>query len=149
VYQTLKLPLTRPIPDWFLRRTSDNHLLVDFSNMNGIYRAVVLEREGKMRVEEIRNSLWLFPEDTHAAKTGDKQAPPLIRAWAMWSLPAFCASGVYLWLASRPRHRWAWTAQAAGSASFAALRVEFRQARCTGRCARFTCRADSGRPRTY
>ena len=56
IYQQLNLPLTRPIPDWFLRRTPDNHLLLDFYNINGIYRVVVLENEGRLRIENILNS---------------------------------------------------------------------------------------------
>jgi hypothetical protein len=36
VYAELKLPLTRPMPGWFLRRTSDHHLLLDFYHINGI-----------------------------------------------------------------------------------------------------------------
>src|SRR5690349_18909193 len=45
VYRTLALPQTRPMPDWFLRRTTDNHLLLDFYHINGIYRVIVLEGE--------------------------------------------------------------------------------------------------------
>jgi hypothetical protein len=37
VYRTLQLPLTRPMPDWFLRRTPENDLLLDFYNINGIW----------------------------------------------------------------------------------------------------------------
>src|SRR3954466_13344129 len=44
VYETLKLPLSRRMPGWFLRRTPENDLLLDFYNINGIWRVVVLER---------------------------------------------------------------------------------------------------------
>jgi hypothetical protein len=132
VYQELKLPLTRPMPDWFLRHTADNHLLLDFYNINGIYRVVVLENEGRLRIEHIRNSTGIFLEDIHAATTGDEAAPGLIRAWGMWnelglwSLLGFCASGSWLWLATRPRDPWAWFALTAGVLSFAALWRIFR-----------------------
>ena len=72
--------LARPIPDWFLRRTPDHHLLLDFYNINGIVRVVVLEDEGKLRIEDIRNSAGLFLEDIHAATLGDDEAPGLVRA---------------------------------------------------------------------
>ena len=76
VYRTLELPLSRPMPAWFLRRTPENDLLLDFYNINGIWRVVVLERENRLRIEEIRNSLGLFLGDMHAITTGDAQAPP-------------------------------------------------------------------------
>ena len=74
VHRTLRLPLARPIPDRFLRRTSDNHLLLDFYNMNGIRRVIVLENERRLRIEEIHNSLALFLEDIHAATPADVEA---------------------------------------------------------------------------
>jgi uncharacterized iron-regulated membrane protein len=126
-FRTLKLPLTRPMPEWALRRTPEGHLLLDFYNINGIYRVAVLEDEGKLRVEEIRNGFWLFLEDIHAATTGDAEAPGLIHAWgawneaAMWTLLLFCASGVYLWLAARARFLWAWASLVAGAVSLAGI----------------------------
>jgi uncharacterized iron-regulated membrane protein len=132
VYRTLELPLSRPMPAWFLRRTADNDLLLDFYNINGIWRVVVLERENRLRIEEIRNSLGLFLGDMHAITTGDAQAPPLVRTWAfynefaMWCLLAFCASGVYLWLTAQARSWWAWTSLASGTIAFGALWMWFR-----------------------
>ena len=127
VYRTLQLPLARPIPDWFLRRTAGNDLLLDFYNVNGIRRVVVLEKENRLRIEEIHNSLGLFLEDVHAATPSDREAPSLIRIWAawnefaMWCLIAFCVSGIYLWLATRPRFYWAYVAYGSGIAAFAML----------------------------
>ena len=132
VYRTLHLPLTRPMPGWFLRRTPENDLLLDFYNINGIWRVIVLEREGRLRIEQIRNSLGLFLGDMHAVTTGDDEAPRLVRVWAfynefaMWCLLAFCASGVYLWLSARARSWWAWASLAAGTLSFAVLWMAFR-----------------------
>jgi uncharacterized iron-regulated membrane protein len=132
VYRTLHLPLTRPMPGWFLRRTPENDLLLDFYNINGIWRVIVLEREGRLRIEQIRNSLGLFLGDMHAATTGDDEAPRLVRAWAfynefaMWCLLAFCVSGVYLWLSAQARSWWAWASLAAGTFSFAILWMAFR-----------------------
>ena len=132
VYRSLRLPLTRPMPDWFLRRTPDNDLLLDFYNINGIWRVVVLEREHRLRVEEIRNSTGLFLADVHAITTGDAEAPRLVRAWAfynefaMWCLLAFCGSGAYLWLTAPGRPWWVWTSLATGVLGFAALWIAFR-----------------------
>jgi hypothetical protein len=132
VYTTLHLPLTRPMPGWFLRRTPKNDLLLDFYNINGIWRVIVLEREGRLRIEEIRNSLGLFLGDMHASTTGDGEAPRLVRVWAfynefaMWCLLAFCVSGVYLWLTAQARSWWAWASLATGVASFVFVWMSFR-----------------------
>jgi hypothetical protein len=132
VFRTLELPLTRPMPGWFLRRTPENDLLLDFYNINGIWRVVVLEREHRLRIDAIHNSAWLFLSDVHAATTGDDEAPRLVRVWAlynevaMWCLLAFCASGVYLWLSAQARSWWAWMCLGVSSAVFAGLWVAFR-----------------------
>jgi hypothetical protein len=132
VWRTLKLPMTRPMPDWFLRRTPDNHLLLDFYNINGIYRVIVLEDQNQLRIEEIRNSTALFLGDVHAATLGDREAPGLIRVWAiwnevaMWALLGFCISGLYLWLATRPRLAFAWASLVIGSAALAGFWRWFR-----------------------
>ena len=92
----------------------------------------MLEREHKIRIEEIHNSVWLFASDVHGATPGDDEAPRLVRAWAvynefaMWCLMAFCASGLYLWLSVRARGRWAWACLAAGVVSFCTFWISFR-----------------------
>lgn len=115
VYRKLDLPFTRPMPDWFLRRTADHHLLLDFYQINGIYRVVVLEDEQRLRIEEIRNGIWLFLEDMHAVTREDGPHLRLLRWWsyynelAMWTLLAMILSGLYLWLAARRFRVW-WAA---------------------------------------
>ncbi len=132
VYARLAPPLSRPVPDWFLRRTPDNDLLLDFYNINGIWRVVVLEREQRLRIEEIHNSVGYFLSDVHAATPGDAEAPRLVRIWAiyneaaMWCLLGFCASGLYLWLSAPERSRWAWVCMAASAASLSAVWILVR-----------------------
>jgi hypothetical protein len=132
IFQTVNLPLSRPMPSWFLRRTPEHDLLLDFYNINGIWRVVVLEREHRLRIEQIRNGTWVFLGDVHAAAGGDPEAPRLIRIWsvynafAMWCLLAFCISGVYLWLSSEARSRWAWASVASGLGALIVLWISFR-----------------------
>jgi len=132
VYRELKLPLTRPMPAFAIKRNASNDLQLDFYNINGIYRVVVLERDGMLSIEEIRNSLAIFLEDLHATTTGDAEAPRLMQVWgvyneiAMWCLIAFVVSGLYLWLSAQARTWWAWGSLAAGVGSFAALWMAFR-----------------------
>lgn len=112
VYESLRLPLARPMPDWFLQHDTAGNLKLDFYTINGIHRVTVLEKECRLRIEEIRNDLALFLQDIHAA-TGDGDAPLLVKVWAwlnviaMWSLFGFCASGIYLWLTAYRRWWWA------------------------------------------
>jgi hypothetical protein len=132
VFAAVKPALARPVPDWYIRRTPQNDMLLDFYNVNGILRVVVLEREHQLRVEHIRNNSWLFLSDIHAATPGDDGAPAIVRAWAfynevaMWCLLAFCASGLYLWLSARARAPWAWACLGSATAAFTALWFSFR-----------------------
>ena len=127
VFDQLKLPFTRPMPDWYLRRTAQNDLLLDFVNINGIYRVTVLEKEERLRIEEIRNSTWLFLEDIHAGTASSGAGMRLLTLWgiynefAMWSLTAMLLSGVYLWLSARPGLRWAQACLLASSGASVAL----------------------------
>lgn len=115
-YNLLNLPFTRPMPDWYLRHTPDRHLLLDFYNINGIYRVTVLEQEHRVRIEDIRNSPWLFLEDIHASRAEPGGHFLLIRLWsyynefAMWTLTLMTLSGAYLWLTSRIRSVHGWMA---------------------------------------
>jgi hypothetical protein len=132
VYQRLNLPLTRPMPLFAIKRNGNNDLQLDFYNINGIYRVVVLERDRMLSIDEIRSSLGIFLEDMHAITTGDPEAPRLLRIWAlynefaMWCLLAFTVSGIYLWLSAPERTVWAWGSLAAGGVGFAALWMAFR-----------------------
>jgi uncharacterized iron-regulated membrane protein len=123
VWELLKPEMSRPVPDWFLQKTPDGHLQLDFYNINGILRVIVLDQ--KLQLQHIRNGVGLFMEDIHAATTGDDLESPLLKAWALWnevgiwSLLGFSASGLYLWLATRPRWTWAWVAVLFGAGVFA------------------------------
>jgi uncharacterized iron-regulated membrane protein len=132
VYRTLALPLTRPIPAWAIKRNAENDLQLDFYTMNGIWRAVVFEPEHRIRLEAIPNDTWRFLGIVHASTSGDREAPRLVYAWAlynefaMWCLLAFCLSGVYLWLSAQLRVWWAWGCLAVGIVSFVAVWSAFR-----------------------
>lgn len=125
VHALLNLPLTRPVPEWALYRDASSNLVLDFYTANGIRRVTVLETESRLRVEESRTSTGQFLNQLHA--TLDVTGPPMIAAWAAYNIfSTLCLlfmtlSGVYLWLASRPGHRAALVACAAGAVVFLAL----------------------------
>jgi uncharacterized iron-regulated membrane protein len=130
VYDLLRPELSRPVPDWFLRKTPEGNLLLDFYNNNGIYRTFVEPEQ--LRVEHIRNGMGLFLEDIHAANLGGDPGPGLVRVWAawneagIWALLFFCVSGLYLWMATRPSWKWAWVSLLASTVIFGAFWVVFQ-----------------------
>jgi uncharacterized iron-regulated membrane protein len=122
VFDFLKPAMAHPVPDWFLQHTPDGHLQLDFYNVNGILRVIVLD--GELRVEHIRNGIGLFLEDIHAATLSGDQPSGLQWAWAawnelgIWALLGFCVSGLYLWLATRPGWLWGWATLAIATGAF-------------------------------
>lgn len=132
VYRRLALPLTRPMPLFAIRRDGHDDLLLDFYNINGIHRVTVLEREHKLRIDDVHNGPGTFLNDLHTVTLNDSEAPRLVRVWgyynafAMWCLLGFCLSGAYLWLTAAARSWWAWGCLAAGSAVMASLWAAFR-----------------------
>lgn len=132
VYRTLNFTVARQPTNRTVRRTPENDLQIDLSNINGLRRVTVLERERRLRIEEARIPTAMFVNDMHTVHAGDAQAPRLMHAWgiyngvAMWCLLAFCISGVYLWLSAQAGSLWAWICFGAGTIAFIALWATFR-----------------------
>ncbi|MDA1312698.1 MAG: PepSY domain-containing protein [Acidobacteria bacterium] len=127
VHATAKIPLTGTAPDWGIRRDSENNLRIRFGTAAARFETTLFEREGKLRIEKqpFDTLQFLF----HLHEMTPSSAHPDFRtqlwAWyvefAIWSLILMALSGVYLWLASRPRHRWAQVSLAASMAVFIAF----------------------------
>lgn len=132
VYQTLKLPLSNPIPNSAMHRNPENQLTLTFYTFNGPFRVTVLEKKGQVRIEPMPNNTARFLNAMHSVTQAGHSQYLLIRLWAwynefaIWSLLAMAISGVYLWLASRPKYRWAQVSFAAGVAVFVGLYVVTR-----------------------
>ena len=127
VYRAIDLPLTGPVPGYALRRDASQHLRLNFYTPNGTRRVTVLEEEHRLRIESDRSRLLPFMDNLHSATVANASPRFLMLAWgwynevAIWSLLLMSVSGVYLWLASRPGHRWAQIAMAAGTGAFLVL----------------------------
>ncbi|HEV3198432.1 MAG TPA: hypothetical protein VGZ73_11000 [Bryobacteraceae bacterium] len=127
VCSLLHLSLATPIQSAVIQHDAANNLLLDFYHANGRHRVTVLEREGRLRVEVMRNSLWSYLGTLHATTAAFHSGDWRMQLWAdynelaMWCLIVMLASGVALWLLSRPRHRWARCSLAVGCGLFAAL----------------------------
>jgi hypothetical protein len=132
VHALLKPPLAGPIPEWAVHRNAAHDLELDFYSPNGMTRAVVLEKEGRLRIERRRVRVWGFLNDLHAMTPGEYQQDIRLKLWswyneaAMWSLMGMVFSGVYLWLASRPGWRTAQLTFAAGSMALMVLYFSVR-----------------------
>ena len=101
-------------------------LPLEFWSVNKVYKVLYAPKEDRLRIEITRSSLPFFIDDLHTV-TSLHQRDWRMRAWAwynhfaIWSLMAMAISGVYLWLASRPRHRIAQYSFAGGAAVFILL----------------------------
>jgi hypothetical protein len=116
VHRFLNLPLTAPIPKNVIRRDSNNDLVLNFYTVKGLRRAIVIEKERRIRLETDRQGLAAYLNSLHTTTLNARSADWRIRWWtyynefSIWSLIGMSLSGVYLWLASRPRYRPArWT----------------------------------------
>jgi hypothetical protein len=110
VWEFLKLPLTAPLPKYAIRRDANHDLTLDFYTPDGVRRAVVLEKENRIRLE-IRDSTFTnYLNALHTTTINNNSMDWRVRWWtyynefSIWSLIGMSISGVYLWLASRPRY---------------------------------------------
>src|SRR5437762_8612694 len=65
VYEFLKLPLSTPIPNFAVKRDGNNNLALDFYGANGPRRAIVLEKENRIRLESRRTPFTNFLNGLH------------------------------------------------------------------------------------
>ena len=129
VCDLLGLSLATPIQSAVIQHDAAGNLLLDFWHANGWHRVTVLEQEGRLRVEVMRNSVWRYLGTLHATTAAFHSGDWRMQLWAdynefaMWGLMGMIATGAYLWLSRRARHRWAMASLAAGMAVFAAMWV--------------------------
>lgn len=126
-YEALKIPLTKPAPDWSIRRDRQNNLRFHLPTMAKGHDVVVFENESRLRVTTTTLDTWdtLFRMHeltrNHAAPDWRTQLWALYIELSIWSLILMAIGGIYLWLTSRPNLRWAQLSFAAGVVSFIAL----------------------------
>jgi hypothetical protein len=131
VYEILKPPLTAPLPPEALARDKDSNLVLTFYSPNAITNVTVIEKAKQLRIRTSQNRFWRFLSNAHAATCEDDAARSdvVMKLWtyytelSIWSLLIMPLSGVYLWLASRPKYGWAQIAFAGGCCLFIVLYV--------------------------
>ena len=122
IIETLGLPFTRTGRK--PRRDEDNRLSITYYTPNGRRRLVLLEEENKVRIEAIQTGIWGFLNSLHVATFQHSQPAWPLKMWGLynefsiWSVLFMTLTGVYLWLATRPRLLWARYTLAASSGVF-------------------------------
>jgi uncharacterized iron-regulated membrane protein len=131
VFDRFRFPLADPVAGWAIRRDNAGSLPLEFWTVNGVDRVLYEPQQRRLRIQTSRSSLPFFLDDMHTV-TELGQADWRMRAWAwynhfaIWSLLAMAASGIYLWLASRPAYRIAQYSFAGGAAIFILLYIATR-----------------------
>jgi hypothetical protein len=107
----LDLSLATPIQNAAIQHDAARNLLLDFFHANGRHKVTVLEKEGRLRIEVTRNTVWKYLDTLHVTtavfRSGDwrMQLWAYFNEFAMWCLIAMMASGVAIWLSTRTRRR--------------------------------------------
>lgn len=111
VYNSIELPLRGG--HYNIHRDDDGNVTFYVFSYNGRRDIHILEADDKLRIEYRRRPLTGFLSSMHASHSGRGPKELQARLWAFYnevSLYAFVFmtfSGVYLWLATRPRMLWA------------------------------------------
>jgi hypothetical protein len=126
-FQVLKPPLADAPAKQAVHRDSANNVSFTLYSVSGIRTVTLLEKENRVRLEARRNNMGHFFDNLHSATMNYPHADLVLSMWtwytefSIWSLIFMSVTGVYLWLASRPKHRWAQFSFAAGSGLFLLL----------------------------
>jgi len=105
-------------------RDDQNRLSMNYFSVNGRRRLVLLEDEAKIRIEETPVDIWGFLSTAHINTLFHSRPAWQLKFWGAYnemsllSVIFMAVSGVYLWLATRPRLAWAGWTLGAGCAAF-------------------------------
>jgi hypothetical protein len=127
VLHSVPIPLAPPPPPNGIRRNDGNDLMFQAFSPNGLYRVTVLEKEGKVRIEHRPSLNWQYLNALHTLTIRNRSTDWRMRLWSwynelsIWALILMSLTGVYLWLASRPRYRWAQISFVSGTGCFVVL----------------------------
>jgi hypothetical protein len=113
-------------------RDENNNLFFSVYTPSGRRDLTYLEAERKIRVEVRQNDVVGFLSAMHAGSS--RRGPPdfSARVWgyynefANWAFGFMTLTGMYLWLATRPRLMWAWITCGAAAVLCTALWIATR-----------------------
>jgi hypothetical protein len=127
LFERLRLPLAGRVPEWAVRRNDANVLVLSYNSVNGAYVVTLDEPGHQAVVSHRRNRLGAFLSQAHSTTLYRAEPDLRVRLWALYmdlsiaGLLFMTATGLWLWLTSRPRLWWAWAAFAGGAGLFAVL----------------------------
>lgn len=125
-----KMPFITSAP----RHTRDkqNRLSMTYFTTNGRRRLVLLEDEAKIRVEAEPVDFWGFLSSAHVNTILHSRPAWQLKFWgaynemSLWAVIFMAVSGIYMWLATRPKLAWASWTLGAGCAAFVVFYVSVR-----------------------
>jgi hypothetical protein len=109
------------------RRNEDHHLVFTVYSPSGPRDLTYLEEDKLIRVAYRQNQLSGYLAAMHAGSTEPGPPDLPLRIWgvyneaALWGFAFMTLSGLYLWLATRPRLIWAWATLAGSAVVFVVL----------------------------
>ena len=95
----MNLSLATPVNSFAIQHDAANNLFLDFRHANGRHQVTVLEKEGRIRIEASRNSLWLYLYTLHETTAEFHSGDWRMQLWAdynefaMWCLLLMIVSG--------------------------------------------------------
>ncbi len=111
IYDSIEVPLAGG--HYNIRRDDDLNLAFFIFTSNGRRDVTYLEDRSVVRVAHRRNDLWGFLSSMHTAHSRRHALSFPSRMWGYynefsnWAFVFMTISGVYMWLATRPRLPWA------------------------------------------
>ena len=115
-----------------IHRDDDLNLAFNVFTINGGREVTFLEEQGLVRVEHRRNSLLSYLSSMHTAHSGRHKMTLASTAWgyynemSVWAFLFMTVSGVYMWLATRPKMLWAQLCFGGMAVAVAALWIAIR-----------------------
>ena len=111
----LEIPLARDANERSLRYDAEGRPTLSLYTLNGNHRVTVLADRGVVRVRSTRTSFAEFLNRLHSTtfRSASHIRDWRVRLWSIyvelsiWALMLMPLTGIYLWIVTRPTHRWA------------------------------------------
>jgi hypothetical protein len=130
IYEAIAIPLKAG--RYNVHRDADANLAFNVFTINGGREVTFFEPKGLVRIAHRRNSVWSYLSSMHTAFSRRHTLTMAAIAWGLFNELAVYAfvfmtvSGIYMWLATRPRLRWAQLSLAGMTAAVLALWIAIR-----------------------
>lgn len=130
IFDAIQIPLAGG--HYNVHRDGQSNLAFNVFTVNGGREVTFLDAQGIVRVTHRRSSVWSYLSSMHTAFSRRHVLAPAAVAWGLFNELAIYAfvfmtvSGVYMWLATRPRMRWAQVLFAGMAVLTAALWIAIR-----------------------